>query len=336
MKLVICEVRNSAARSRFLAGLISDEVVADLGASHSALAARGKALPPLPDDMLQFLAAGEPAMAAARAAFDHAAATVGGRAPDATAAPNGRRLAWNRKDVKLLPAVPRPGKILHTSINFRSHKDEVSSGFKAPEWQAHGWSSFHYEHPTGFLQAPSSVIGTDQEVVIPRFTKQLDYELELGIVIGRCGKYISQADALDHVAGYCIFNDMSARDIQAREHANKVILLGKSFDTSCPLGPWLTTKDEVGDPQNLAMQLRLNGELRQNANTKDMIYGVRDLVSWWSNITLEPGDVITSGSPAGVIAGMDKPVWLAPGDRIDATIEKLGTLVSRIAAEGHA
>jgi 2-keto-4-pentenoate hydratase/2-oxohepta-3-ene-1,7-dioic acid hydratase in catechol pathway len=112
-----------------------------------------------------------------------------------------------------------------------------------------------------------------------------------------------------------------------------VILLGKSFDTSCPLGPWLTTKDEVGDPQNLKMQLRLNGELRQDANTSDMIYGVRELVSWWSNITLEPGDVITSGAPAGVIAGSETPVWLKPGDRIEASVEKLGTLVSTIAAE---
>lgn len=333
MKIVTCELRESSSAPRFLAGVISDQALVDLGAAHDALAASGRPSRPLPTDMIALLTAGEEALAGARAAFEFGAAKVDAEGVEGARAPDGRRLAWSRREVRLLPAVPRPGKILHTSVNFRSHKEEVASGFRAPEWQAHNWGSFHYEHPTGFLQAPSSAIGTDAEVVIPRFTKQLDYELELAIIIGRRAKYVAPDDALDYVAGYCIFNDMSARDIQAREHANKVILLGKSFDTSCPLGPWLTTKDEIADPQNLKMQLRVNGELRQDANTSDMIYGVRELVSWWSNITLEPGDVITSGSPAGVIAGMEKPVWLAPGDRIEASIEGLGTLVSTIAAE---
>jgi acylpyruvate hydrolase len=333
MKIVTCEVRECSTPTRFLAGVVSEELLVDLCAAHDALAASGKAAQTLPGDMIGFLAAGEDARAAARAALGYVTTKLDAKALEKARAPDGRPLAWRRTELRLLPTVPRPGKILHTSVNFRSHKDEVASSFRAPEWQAHDWGSFHYEHPTGFLQAPSSTIGTDAQVIIPRFTKQLDYELELAIVIGRRAKYVSKEEALDYVAGYCIFNDISARDIQAREHANKVILLGKSFDTSCPLGPWLTTKDEVADPQNLKMQLRLNGELRQDANTSDMIYGVRDLVSWWSNITLEPGDVITSGSPAGVIAGMEKPVWLAPGDRIDATIEGLGTLTSMIATE---
>jgi 2-keto-4-pentenoate hydratase/2-oxohepta-3-ene-1,7-dioic acid hydratase in catechol pathway len=333
VKLVTCELREGSSPKRFLGALLTDDVLVDLGAAQSTMATSGKTAVPFPGEMIAFLAAGEAALTAARAALDHARSVVDGSAVEKARAPDGRRLAWRRQEVRLLGAVPRPGKILHTSVNFRSHKEEVAKSFRAPEWQAHNWGSFHYEHPTGFLQAPSSVIGTDAEVVIPRFTKQLDYELELGVVIGKRGKYVSKEEALDHVAGYCVFNDISARDIQAREHANKVILLGKSFDTSCPLGPWLTTKDEVGDPQNLKMQLRLNGELRQDANTSDMIYGVRDLVSWWSNITLEPGDVITSGAPAGVIAGSEKPVWLKPGDRIEASVEKLGTLVSTIAAE---
>jgi len=241
-------------------------------------------------------------------------------------------LTWSRAELRLLPAVPRPGKILHTSVNFSSHKSEVTK-FKSEEWKAQNWGAFHYKHPTGFLQAPSSTVGTDAEVVIPRFTEQLDYEIEIATIIGRRAKNVSKENALDYVAGFCVFNDISARDIQSREHANKVILLGKSFDTSCPLGPWLTTRDEIPDPEHLQMQLRLNGELRQNANTSEMIYGIRELVAWWSQITLEPGDVITSGSPAGVIAGRDDAVWLKPGDRIEATIERLGTLVSIIAAE---
>ena len=149
-------------------------------------------------------------------------------------------------------------------------------------------------------------------------------------MIGKRAGNVTETDALDYVAGYCIFNDMSARDIQGREHANKVIMLGKSFDTSCPLGPWLTTKEEISDPQNLKMELRLNGELRQDANTSEMIYSIPKLVSWWSQITLEPGDVITSGSPSGVIAAMPDPVWLAAGDRIEASIEGLDTLVNDI------
>ena len=246
--------------------------------------------------------------------------------------PNGRSLMRDRTDLQLLASVPRPGKIIHTAVNFGSHLTELAA-WQAPEWRAHDWGKFHYDHPTGFLQAPSSVVGTDAVIRIPRFTKQLDYEIELAIIIGRTAKYVSQADAMGYVAGFCIFNDVSARDIQAREHANKVVMLGKSFDGSCPLGPWLVTPDELKDPDALRMELRLNGEIRQSASTAGMKYKIRDMVSWWSNITLEPGDVITSGSPAGVIAGMKNPVWMKPGDRIDASIEGLGTLTNFVAAE---
>ena len=333
MKLVTCELRDSSNPTQFLGAVISDSLIVDLGAAHDGLAAVGKTTTILPRDMISFIANGDEALDAAKAAHDSVVSSMKSEDAESARGTDGRRLLWRRDEVRLLPAVPRPGKIVHTSINFRSHKEEVSSGFRAPEWQAHDWGSFHYEHPTGFLQAPNATVGTDQEVIIPRFTNQLDYELELAIIIGRRAKYVTKEDALDYVAGYCVFNDISARDIQAREHANKVIYLGKSFDTSCPLGPWMTTKDEVGDPENLDMILQLNGETRQKANTSEMIYSVRDLISWWSNMTLEPGDVITSGAPAGVIAGMENPTWLAPGDRVEASIEKLGTLVNVIASE---
>lgn len=323
MKLVMCEVRSSTPTKRLLGAVISDDRIVDLEAAH---AAAGRPREALPGDMLSFLAAGDAALAAARSALDYALGNPRATSRDGTA------LTWNRSDLRLLPAVPRPGKILHTSVNFSSHKTEVTK-FKSEEWRAQNWGAFHYKHPTGFLQAPSSTVGTDAEVVIPRFTEQLDYEIEIATIIGRRAKNVSKENALDYVAGFCVFNDISARDIQSREHANKVILLGKSFDTSCPLGPWLTTRDEIPDPEHLQMQLRLNGELRQNANTSEMIYGIRELVAWWSQITLEPGDVITSGSPAGVIAGREDAVWLKPGDRIEATIERLGTLVNVIAAE---
>jgi acylpyruvate hydrolase len=306
--------------------VLSENIIVDLAAAQSALASPGERLPA---DMLSFLALGEQGLLSASSALEHARVMQPNQS--ALVGQTGDRVLWRRQNLRLLPAVPRPGKIIHTSVNFATHKKEVASSFRSPEWQAQDWGSFHYKHPTGFLQAPSSAVGTDANVIIPRFTEQLDYELELAVVIGKKAKNVPKEDALEYIAGYCIFNDISARDIQAREHSNKVILLGKSFDTSCPLGPWLTTKDEIADPQNLAMQLYLNGELRQNSNTNEMVYGVADLVSWWSQITLEPGDVITSGSPSGVIAGHENPVWLAPGDRIEARIEGLGTLVNTVA-----
>jgi 2-keto-4-pentenoate hydratase/2-oxohepta-3-ene-1,7-dioic acid hydratase in catechol pathway len=167
-------------------------------------------------------------------------------------------------------------------------------------------------------------------VAVPHFAKQLDYEIEVGVIIGKTAFRVPREEALDYVAGLTIFNDLSARDIQAREHSNQVILLGKSFDGSCPLGPDLVTMDEVGDQDNLKMVCRLNGEERQNSSTANMVYKIADMVSWWSNTTLQPGDVLTSGSPPGVIAGMKNPVYLKPGDRIDCTVEKLGTLTTYI------
>lgn len=269
----------------------------------------------LPARMIDFLSGGEAAMKAAHALV---------------AAPAAEHM-YAPEAVELRAPVPRPGKILHTSCNFGHHLSELT-GWKAPEWQAHDWSTFHFEHPTGFLQASSSIVGTDEPVVRPVFTRQLDHEIELAIVIGRRAKNVPLDRALDYVAGYAVFNDMSARDIQAREHANKVILLGKSFDSSCPFGPVLVTRDEIPDPAALDMEMRVNGKVHQEASTAEMIYKPDQLVSWWSNITLEPGDVITSGSPAGVIAGWDEPRWLEPGDVMEAEIKGLGVLRNPIAA----
>ena len=247
--------------------------------------------------------------------LDKAAPGAGSYAPDA---------------VQLLSPVPRPGKIIHTSCNFRSHLDELTT-WEAPEWKDHDWNQFHYEHPTGFLEAPSCVVGSGEAVTPPPFTRQLDYEIEVGIIIGRKALRVGVENALDYVAGLTIFNDLSARDIQAREHANNVILMGKSFDGSCPLGPWLVTLDEIDDVNNLDMKLYLNGELRQDSGTQHMHYKIAELVSWWSNMTLEPGDVITTGSPPGVISGMKVRNWLKAGDLIEAHVMSLGCLVTPIA-----
>jgi len=284
-------------------GVVLDDGVLDLHAGSNG---------ELPHSMIAFLEQGSDAMAKARAIAS------GRQGP-----------IYSTEEIELQAPVPKPGKIMHTSCNFSAHLDELT-GWDEPEWQSHNWGDFHFEHPTGFLEAPSSVVPHGAGVRVPHFTKQLDYEIEVGIIIGKTAFRVSKEDALDYVAGLTIFNDLSARDIQAREHSNKVILLGKSFDGSCPFGPHLVTLDEVGEIDDLAMVLTLNGEERQNSSTANMVYKVADLVSWWSNTTLQPGDIITTGSPPGVIAGMKDTEYLGPGDRIDARVEKLGTLTTHI------
>jgi len=285
----------------------------------------------LPDTMIAFLCLGDSGQEQARAALKSVAGDLQTSAPESLKAPNGERCAYAEEEITLCAPVPRPGKIMHTSCNFDAHLEELAT-WQQPEWQSHNWGDFHFVHPTGFLEAPSSVVASGAEVAVPHFTKQLDYEIEIGIIIGKKAFRVNAADALDYVAGFTIFNDLSARDIQAREHSNMVILLGKSFNGSCPFGPHLVTTDELDDPHNLDMKLRVNGEIRQDANTGQMHYKIAELVSWWSNTTLEPGDIITSGSPPGVAAGMAVPDWLAPGDLVEATIEQLGTLTTHIVA----
>jgi len=265
-------------------------------------------------DMSAILAAGESALARVRAVAEGA---------------GGDSHAYGEAEIELRPPV-RPGKIVHTSCNFDAHLEELE-GWEAEEWRAHGWDRFHYEHPTGFLEAPSCAVGSGATIEIPRITEQLDYEIEVAIVIGRTCKEVSVENAMDHVVGLMIFNDVSARDIQAREHANNVILLGKSFDGSCPLGPWLVTLDELEDPDRLAMKLYLNGELRQDSSTANTHYKMAELVSWWSHMTLEPGDAITTGSPPGVISGMKNPRWMKSGDVMECHVEGLGCLVTKVA-----
>ena len=250
------------------------------------------------------------------------------RVQEAANSASGDQHAYTAEEVELQSPV-RPGKIIHTSCNFDAHLSELE-GWEADEWQDHGWDKFHFEHPTGFLEASSCIVGSGVGIEIPRFTEQLDYEIEVGIVIGKTCKNVSVEEAMDSVAGLMIFNDVSARDIQAREHANNVILMGKSFDGSCPFGPWLVTLDELDNPNNLDMKMYLNGELRQNSNTNATHYNIAELVSWWSHMTLEPGDVITTGSPPGVISGMKDPQWMKPGDVMECHVEGLGCLVTPV------
>ncbi len=230
-------------------------------------------------------------------------------------------LIYSLSSVYLKAPVPRPGKIIAMGLNFRDHAEENKVPIP--------------ETPVGFLKASSAVIGPYDPVPYPRGTRQLDYETELCIVIGKKGKDIPPEKALDYVAGYTIMNDFSARDIQHMEMGKRLILLSKSLDAFGPMGPYLATKDEIPDPHNLRMELWVNQEAepRQKSSTGQMIFKTPELIAYWSQMTLEPGDVIISGTPGGVAFFRKpdpEPWFLKPGDVVQTKIEGLGSLRNTI------
>jgi len=221
--------------------------------------------------------------------------------------------------VTVLPPIARPSKIICMGGNFSDHLAEGKSSLPP--------------FPISFLKAPTSLVGHRAPVIYPRTVKLLDYEVELATIIGKKCKNVSKEDALQYVAGFSVFNDISARDIQFAEMKRGFCNLGKNFDTFGPIGPCLVTPDQSGNPDNLGMELRVNGQTRQQASTKKMVFKVRELVEFFSSMTLEPGDIITSGTPSGVAIYRkpDKePYLLRPGDLIEAKIENLGRLQNTV------
>lgn len=207
------------------------------------------------------------------------------------------------------PCVARPGKFLCIGLNYSDHAAET--GAQVPP------------EPVLFMKATSSICGPYDDVIIPRGSSKLDWEVELGVIIGREGKYISQEDSLSHVAGYCVVNDVSERAFQKDRQGQWV--KGKSGDTFGPIGPWLVTSDEVPDPQALGLHLKVDGEPRQNSSTANMVYGVRFLVSYLSQfMRLEAGDIISTGTPPGVGMGMNPPTYLKPGNVMTLGVQGLG------------
>ena len=202
------------------------------------------------------------------------------------------------------------GKFLCIGLNYSDHAAET--GAEIPK------------HPILFFKANSAIVGPYDDVVMPRGSEQTDWEVELGVVIGKEAKYVSKENALEYVAGYCIVNDVSERHYQANLTGQWT--KGKSCDTFGPTGPWLVTRDEVGDPQNLAMNCDVNGKRMQTGNTKTMIFTVAEIIEHLSQLfTLRPGDVITTGTPPGVGLGIKpEPIFLKKGDLMDLTIEGLG------------
>lgn len=223
-------------------------------------------------------------------------------------------------DVTYGPCVPQPGKIICVGLNYRQHAIETNAPIPA--------------YPILFNKFSNTITSHGDDIPLPnRVTSQVDYEAELVIVIGKQAKYVAKDQALDHVFGYCNVNDLSARDLQMR---TQQWLLGKSCDKFSPLGPYLVTADEVGDPNKLEIKCTVNGEVRQHSNTSDMVFHCDEIVSYISQyMTLSPGDIILTGTPEGVVLGkpVDQRVYLKHGDIVTIEIEKLGALTNRMVDE---
>jgi 2-keto-4-pentenoate hydratase/2-oxohepta-3-ene-1,7-dioic acid hydratase in catechol pathway len=215
------------------------------------------------------------------------------------------------------PCLANVPKIVAIGLNYRLHAQEA--GMAIPT------------EPIFFMKATSSICGPNDDVIIPKGSQKTDYEVELGIVIGSTARYVDAKDARNHIAGYCVVNDVSEREYQMERGGQWT--KGKSCDTFCPLGPWLVTADEVSDAGKLQVSTDVNGERRQNSNTADLIFGIEEIVSYVSQfMTLLPGDVIPTGTPSGVAMGYKPPRFLKPGDTMRVAVEGLGEQNSRLVA----
>src|SRR4051794_36575784 len=226
-------------------------------------------------------------------------------------------------DVRLrAPIIPK--KFFHTAGNFREHDDESKN--------------VNWSHPVlpwiVFSQNIDAIIGPDDDIVYPPngLTNEVDYELELAVVIGKAGKFFSPEEAEEYIAGYLIFNDITARDIQREEMKSGVFCLSKSIDTFCPIGPWIVTPDEVGDPHELGMELRVNGEVRQKSHMSKMSVTVQEVLSHYSPMGYSPGDILSLGTVSGVAGFSDDPMslYLKPGDTVECEIERVGVLRNQV------
>jgi len=232
--------------------------------------------------------------------------------------------------VWLGPPVPRPGKFIAAGRNYADHLREGQR-----IWKERGKEVRKAAFPTAFAKFSSAIIGDDEHIVLPPGVGNVDYEIELVVVIGEPALCIAPEQALQHAAGYTICNDVASRTIQLAEMEHQIgIVLAKNFPTFAPLGPWLVTADEIPDPQRLDIEMFVNGEVRQRANTAEMIFPVAELISYWSQLGLQTGDMITTGTPAGVALARPDPAafYLKDGDRVEARIERVGTLRNSVKA----
>lgn len=274
-------------------GVKTESGVIDVAAASEALGVNA------PSSLIETIEVGQPAIDALQSLVDAASGSESAA-------------SWTLDEMGLQygPAVEDPGKIICVGLNYRRHAAET--GMAVPET------------PVLFSKFLNTIASYGDSVSLPPVATQYDYEVELGVVIGKPARNVSEADALDYVLGYVTSNDISVRDLQSR---TSQWLLGKTLDNFLPVGPYLVTADEVGDPQLLSIKTWVNGELRQNSNTGDMIFTVAEIVSYISRyFTLEPGDLIVTGTPEGVAMGREDKPWLKPGDEVVVEVEKLGAL----------
>lgn len=280
----------------------------DLRAAHAAmLVSQGDTAgeTPLPGDMLTFLQAGPAALRTAQQVVAFAS----------EAGAQSHSYAFDA--VRLLAPIPRPGKILCAGVNYRGHLEE-NAGATLPE------------EPFFFSKLPSVVINPGRPIIRPKMTQQLDYEVELAVVIGQTMRNVPENKVMSHLAGYTILHDVSARDVQFKDNQ---ITLGKNFDTFAPLGPCIVTTDEIADPGNLRLRTILNGQVMQDSTPQDWVFPLPKLLSFLSQVmTLEPGDVVSTGTPAGVGIFRKPPVFLQPGDVVVVEIEGIGRLENPVVA----
>ncbi len=298
-----------------LGAVVEDQVI-DLNAAYQLMQERtGKqrvkeiAAAVLPADMVGFLSAGDDALKAASTTINYVTNADKG-------AFLGQGIVYGLKAVTLKAPVPRPPKLILVGLNYRDHAEEAK--MKIPE------------EPTIFSKYPSVVIGPGDGIRMPKVSTQIDFEGEFAFVIGKRGKDIPKDKALDYVAGYTIVHDVSCRDYQMRTGQ---WMVGKTFDTFAPMGPYLVMKDEIPDPHTLNLTTRVNGVVMQSSNTKHLIFNTFDLITYISQVfTLEPGDVVSTGTPAGVGFARNPQVFLKPGDVVRIDIEGLGALENPIVA----
>ncbi len=294
MKLVTFD-RDSGPRL----GVHKNDNVVDLG-----LASQISGIGDLPSTMLEFIQGGESLWHKGRQVLDWANNSSGD-------------FLLDESQVRIRAPISNPPKLICVALNYQAHADET--GVEAPN------------EPMLFSKFPSVIVGPGDAIKIPRQSDQVDYEIELAAVIGIGGRHIPEENALNHVFGYTIMNDVSCREYQRRWSQ---WLVGKSFDTFAPMGPSIVTADEVPDPHNLSMVLSINGDVMQSSSTSDMIFNIPRLIAFASSIfTLESGDVLLTGTPPGVGAARQPPRWIRPGDLIQMEIDTLGTLCSLVESE---
>ncbi len=269
----------------------------------------------LPSDMIAFLSGGEASMDGLRKTIEIGAPMLAERRDELLA--NGLVVALGQPGVGLLAPVPRPGKVLAIGLNYRDHAEETNAEIP--------------ERPVVFAKMPTCIVGTGAEVHLPKVSTSLDWEGELCVVIGTAGLHIKGDDAMRYVAGFCNGNDLSVRDWQF--HAPTWVM-GKGFDTHGPIGPWLVTREEAGDFENLEISTYVNDERVQHSNTSQLIFGIGAIVEYLSAaFTLEPGDVIFTGTPSGVGVARKPPRFLKASDVVRVEISGLGVLENRVVPE---